>query len=795
MSRGIHKMLLMTCLLVLTGGGRIFGQPAQDFIHPLFEAYRSTQYEEKIYLHTAQSSFLAGEMLWCRAYLVEAHTHRPSTLSKVAYLELMDGRGKPVWQATVRIDSGMGTASWQIPQALPTGQYLLRAYTRWMRNQDRDFFFRKDILILNPSRKPMAPLVSQDSIAISAFAEGGQLVAGLENRITYLVQDISGKGISQEVFLVRDGKDTLLRSKPVRFGMGDFLMVPEQGRRYTLCVARSSAVRTEASLPEVQAAGYAIRADTTAERLLEIKVQVPQGMQDRGCYLFVHCRNTSARAFYEPFRNGVAVFRLPLAEMGDGINQLTVFNERKTPVAERLWFVKPLKKLLFRVDTDSDEYPIRSPLHVSVQSATETGKPAAASFSAAVLRMPDSVLTDASDILSYLYLESDLKGRIENPGFYFSNDPNSTAIQADLLMRTHGWRRFRWEDILENNPRKINHLPEYSGPLADILVSGKSGREPLPGRAVAVTIPGTRFHLGMGISGSNGRLAFPLAQREGSGELAFQVFGAGSDTTQVVPLPTFDSAFETSVPPLRGMDEAALKQMSQDMVDIQLSQAFGRLQPGNIRAYPQADTTPFFGTPEGLYQLDDYVRFTTMEEIFREYVREVDVRKNRNQYRLLVTNLPMRALFQEDPLILLDGIPQRDVNRVMQYDPLRIKSIAIVARRYQLGGLSFPGIISLQTYAGNLDGFELPPGLLVTDYEGLQVWREFTSPSYPATQDNRYPDLRRLLHWLPDGKTDAGKTTDMRFFSSDLPGRYAIVIQGMDTEGRAGTAVQYITVR
>jgi hypothetical protein len=216
---------------------------------------------------------------------------------------------------------------------------------------------------------------------------------------------------------------------------------------------------------------------------------------------------------------------------------------------------------------------------------------------------------------------------------------------------------------------------------------------------------------------------------------------------------------------------------------------------GDIRAYAQTDTTPFYGLADNSYQLDDYVRFTTMEEIFREYIREVDVRKTRGQYRLLVTNQPMKSVFQDDPLILLDGLPMRDINKVMAFDPLKIKNIDIVARRYYLGGLSFPGIISLQTYHGNFEGFELPPGLLVTDYEGLQVWREFSTPSYPSTTNNRKPDLRRLLYWQPDGVTTAGKGTSFRTFSADLPGRYAIIIQGIDKEGRAGSTIRYITVQ
>jgi hypothetical protein len=37
------------------------------------------------------------------------------------------------------------------------------------------------------------------------------------------------------------------------------------------------------------------------------------------------------------------------------------------------------------------------------------------------------------------------------------------------------------------------------------------------------------------------------------------------------------------------------------------------------------DSLPFYGLPETEYKLDDYKRFTTMEEVLREYVTQINV--------------------------------------------------------------------------------------------------------------------------------------------------------------------------
>ena len=85
---------------------------------------------------------------------------------------------------------------------------------------------------------------------------------------------------------------------------------------------------------------------------------------------------------------------------------------------------------------------------------------------------------------------------------------------------------------------------------------------------------------------------------------------------------------------------------------------------------------------------------------------------------------------------------------------------------------------------------------LQIEYEGLQVHREFYSPAYKTIRQTqqRLPDFRNVLYWSPD--LPAGKnTTPVEFFSSDLPGDYLIVIQGLSPDGRAGVAYRRFTVQ
>ena len=70
----------------------------------------------------------------------------------------------------------------------------------------------------------------------------------------------------------------------------------------------------------------------------------------------------------------------------------------------------------------------------------------------------NSVFMDSlsGNIYSELLLVSDLKGFIENPGWYFKEKSRKAIRGLDLLMLTHGWSRFEVNPFTEQS-----HVPAY----------------------------------------------------------------------------------------------------------------------------------------------------------------------------------------------------------------------------------------------------------------------------------------------------------------------------------------------
>jgi hypothetical protein len=218
---------------------------------------------------------------------------------------------------------------------------------------------------------------------------------------------------------------------------------------------------------------------------------------------------------------------------------------------------------------------------------------------------------------------------------------------------------------------------------------------------------------------------------------------------------------------------------------MQVQNAYAAMRMQTPYLPPAADTTAFYLHPDLTYMLDDYVRFTTMEEVLREYVQLVNVYRKGPHFHLWNYNTPGKEPFDEDPFILLDGVPIFNTDQFMAYNPLRIRRLEVLTRRYFLGGVSFTGLLNWTTYHGDLSGYQLDPHATALDYDGLQARRTFYSPVYAtdAQKASRLPDYRNVLYWDPQVSTPGGREGVVRFFTSDLPGKYAVIVQGVSAQG------------
>jgi len=769
---------------------------AQD-LRQQFDAYQQQVMQEKLYAHTDKNYYVAGEICWFKIYNVDAFFNKPLGISKLAYIELLDKNNKPVLQAKVPLKDGDGNGSLQLPVSLVSGKYLLRAYTRWMKNFSPAWFFEKPITVINTRKIYEGDSLPQKSrYDIQFFPEGGNMVNGLQSKIAFRIVDQWGKGIYSTGVIINEKMDTAARFTTFKFGMGNFLFTPQEGHTYKAVVTLPDGTTVLQSLPAAYSNGFVMQLDKTDKNQVKVAVRSADNTSNAAVYLFVHTRGAVKTVQAGALKNGYAEFFIDAGLPGDGISHFTVFNTGHQPVCERLFFKRPLKKLLISAASDLMEYETRKKVIVQVGSTSQDNKPLPADMSVAVYRVDSLAGLEDNDICSYLWLSSDLVGNIESPGYYFINQTAAADSALDNLMLTQGWRRFRWEDVLQNKKPVFEFAPEYKGHFIKGKVVNNANGQPVKDIESYLSAAGTRAEVRGTFSNDSGVVKFEMNDFYGNGEVIVQTAGKDNSSRHIEISSPFADKYSGNQLPAFSLQEKNAEELFGRHVSMQVQNMYTGSQLNHLLA-PDIDTTPFYSKADNVYMLDDYVRFTTVEEILREYVPDVNVRKRNGKFFLPVFDNVRKDFFTVDPLILLDGVPVLDPDKIMSYDPLKIRKLEVVARLYYYGSMFFGGIINFVTYRGDLPGYELDPYATVIDYDMLQMKREFFSPVYETQgqTSSRLPDFRSLLYWSPTVTTDKEGKQQLVFYTSDLPGTFAAVLQGITADGHAGSKTIFFRVR
>ncbi len=121
--------------------------------------------QEKIYAHINSNFLLTGEQLQYKIYCISERNNVLSTLSKIAYVELINSENKSILKQKIRLENGIGFSDFFIPASVKTNTYKFIAYTQWMRN--KQLFFEENVYIINPFS---GRLINSDSIVSNGIS-------------------------------------------------------------------------------------------------------------------------------------------------------------------------------------------------------------------------------------------------------------------------------------------------------------------------------------------------------------------------------------------------------------------------------------------------------------------------------------------------------------------------------------------------------------------------------------------------------------------------------------------------
>ena len=462
--------------------------------------------QEKVYLHLDRPYYGSGDVIWMKAYLVAGSYHQPSPLSKTIHVELID-EGKKIFQSILlKSDSGFVAGHMSLPDSLKSGNYLIRAYTPWMKNFPETYFFQRQLSILNITGGVSEKI--KDDVDLQFFPESGDLLYDVRSKVGF--KAVGPDGLSRKIkFKLFTDTDSLLAEvESNQLGMGAFQMVPRSGRKYYAQLI--SPVPKKVALPTPKTSGFTITVTQSPDKPhIALRLQSTKVTPDKQDALIVsQTRGVVNYIAKVDLSHGLAFVLVPKDVLLSGISTFTLFNGSGQPVAERLAFLDQQDDLIVEASLNKKEYAPREQATLKIKVTSKNGNPVSTNLSLAITDDQQVILDpDNPTIKNYFLLTSDLTGYVENPGYYFNPSNSDRAEALDFLLLTQGWRRFVWGDILQDKWPSVVFPIDKGLKLSGKLVDSFSKKPIQDGKVTYMRI-GPTPDLQVATTGETGEFVF-----------------------------------------------------------------------------------------------------------------------------------------------------------------------------------------------------------------------------------------------------------------------------------------------
>ena len=367
---------------------------------------------------------------------------------------------------------------------------------------------------------------------------------------------------------------------------------------------------------------------------------------------------------------------------------------------------------------------------------------------------------------------------------FLSNDNPSIAEFIAEARRT-GRRSFLGERV-----------PDYEGEVIRGRVVGFS-QEMIPrliGKYAFISSPSDKSDVYSAPIREDGSLTFYTAGIYGDKECVCEIEGIDQSMNCHVEL---ESPFVNAVVPAPGALRIAPllgKALQARSAAMQIERRF---ESDTLFDFLPERDDALFGEDMVRYILDDYTRFPTMEEIFVEFVQEIRARKGQDGKREIKVRLDESLDGPQftggHSLIMLDGVPVFDHEKIMLYDPLLVETIQIYPHTCFIGNRIFEGVANFVTYKRNLPSFTFGSNARVIDWQGISRPMALTGGSLFA--GDGYPDYRQTVYWHPLLSVGAGEEAVAECRLPDYKGTFVVVAEGITADGEPFFARSSFEVR
>ena len=338
-----------------------------------------------------------------------------------------------------------------------------------------------------------------------------------------------------------------------------------------------------------------------------------------------------------------------------------------------------------------------------------------------------------------------------------------------------------------------NVIPEYEGEIIQARVAGVDAEEisSFQGKYAFLSAPGPGEDLYTEMLTEDGTATFFTSNLFGDREVFLEIEGRNSSGGHLEITSPFLNLPPGDIQPLQlwaGWGSA----LELRGLGMQLEKIFNA--DTLYAALPARKHHLFNERKRVSYILDDYTRFPVMEELFIEFIPELRVRRVNGKRELQVSTPDQLGGFyfpSGSALVLLDGIPIPDHERIFAYDPMLVQHIDVYCADYILGVRGYAGVVNFVTYKGTLPSMQFADNVRIVDFQGCSLPLAYTC----AGVDGEYPDYRQTIYWHPLLTLAPGESLELECKTPAYGGRFDVVAEGLTAEGAAVCSKTTLDVR
>uniref|UniRef100_UPI003217FBDA TonB-dependent receptor plug domain-containing protein n=1 Tax=uncultured Draconibacterium sp. TaxID=1573823 RepID=UPI003217FBDA len=769
----------------------------------------------KLYLHFDRDFYFQNEDVWFKAYMIDGVSHQRMAGSQNVYLDIMDKEGNIVLSKMYLLTDGLAAGSFIVPKDVVPGQYLIRAYTDYsVRLGDKGIFYKKLTFtkVKNFAGFEQRMQEAKSKVAEVVFLpEGGFLLTDEPNVVAFKMLNEKGQAINGELSVVDELGNEVLKTVTIHNGKGKFLLVPKNGKRYFGKVKDQMVFSQE--ITRIRKNGSKIQISGYNEEKLAVEVISKTDRTDSSAF-YLACMHRGNLIFYHELKTkeGFALAEIDANVLQSGINRLLFLNADFKPLSERLVFSNRVEVNKIRINNVQKEYGTREKVMLVLNDSLSSTENNYSNLSVAVVD-ENSLSKSDMNILSWAMLDSELHNFNENSLGYFNDEMGvRSRINMDLLMLTHGWSNYIWNDTtaMRKEDRKFT---------AGITIKGHNKRvfknEPVPNATVIMQVytkNDVNFH--SQATDSAGRFAFEnlyfcdsakiLVQsknkrRKNAGELFLDMADHEKPYTDLNWINSLENMLDVPNGLYRQKYaiEADKRAFYPDYETIML----GNVDIiGQKQAERKEEVAKLYGDPDKTLDISEQDQsFSNILEYIASNVAGVSLTES----SITLRGGPASFSGGSGPLFLIDGMyfeGKDGFDMAISYNMSEISSVDVLKSGANLsifGSRGANGVIAIYTKKGTPFQKEkvFEKGSIQTTIIGFAAYREFYAPEYTSeTFDAEEPDGRLTLYWNPEVYVDSGNA-DIGFFTSDKTGRYRIVVEGITSDGKVCYGTRMFNVK